>query len=167
MGTNTSLIGTGFLAVVMSLVPMTPHAATQKEAAKTWSNVMYLGGAAGVRGKSLNWANKLTISRDTIVFEGVGKPAIRFEIPTASIRALDYSGHKHANDGAVNAGGVAAGLAGALLGASAKSIDHYVTLEYQLPDGTSSAILLRLHKDNQQEILDALRAVISATERSQ
>jgi hypothetical protein len=33
-----------------------------------------------------------------------------------------------------------------------------------LPDGSPSAVLLRLHKDNQQEIIAALRAVITPTD---
>ncbi|HEU4892028.1 MAG TPA: hypothetical protein VFT47_10790 [Vicinamibacterales bacterium] len=132
-------------------------------APRTWSNIMYLGGAAGVRGKSLDWDNRLTISATAIRFEGTGKHPIRFEISTGSVRALDYSGHKHGN--AEKSGGfLVSGLAGGLIGSSIKSTDHYVILEYLLPDGSPSAVLLRLHKDNQQEIIAALRAVIPATE---
>ena len=137
-----------------------PQTGVPSQTAKTWSNVMYLGGAADVRGKSLDWGSKLTISSDKITFQAKGKNAIRFEIPTASIRVLDYSGHKHANDGAVAAGFLTGGLAGALLGGQAKSVDHYAILEYELADGTPSAVLFRLHKDNHQQIIDALRAVI-------
>ena len=132
-------------------------------APRSWSNVMYLGGAAGIRGKSLEWKNTLTVSATAIRFEGTGKQPIRFEIPTASVRALDYSGHKHGN--AEKSGGfLVSGLAGGLIGSSIKSTDHYVILEYLLPDGSPSAVLLRLHKDNQEEIIAALRAVIPATE---
>ena len=136
---------------------------SQPPAPRTWSNVMYLGGVAGIRGKSLDWKNTLTVSATAIKFEGTGKTPIRFEIATASVRALDYSGHKHVNDGSASTGFLVGGLAGALLGSSAKSIDHYALLEYLLPDGSPSAALLRLHKDNQQEILAALRAVIPPT----
>jgi hypothetical protein len=137
-----------------------PQAGLQPQTAKTWSKVMYLGGAADVRGKSLDWDSKLTISPDRITFQAKGKNAIRFEIPTASVRVLDYSGHKHVNDGAVTAGILTGGLTGALLGAQAKSVDHYAILEYELADGTPSAVLFRLHKDNHKEIIDTLRAVI-------
>ncbi len=122
---------------------------------------MYLGGVAGIRGKSLDWKNTLTVSAAAITFEGTGKRPIRFEIATASVRALDYSGHKHVNDGTVSTGLLVGGLAGALLGSSAKSVDHYVLLDYQLPDGSPSAALLRLHKDNQEEIISALRSVVT------
>jgi hypothetical protein len=148
------------LAFVASAFAQTAQTGVQPQTARTWSNVMYLGGAAAIRGKSLDWGSKLTISSDRITFQGKGKNSIHFEIPTASIRVLDYSGHKHANDGATTAGFLTAGLAGALLGAQAKSIDHYAILEYQLPDGTPSAVLFRLHKNNHQEIIDALRALI-------
>jgi hypothetical protein len=136
---------------------------SQPPAPRTWSNVMYLGGVAGVRGKSLDWNSHLTVSATSIRFEGTGKQPIRFEISTASVRALDYSGHKHGN--AEKSGGfLISGLAGGLIGSSIKSTDHYVILEYLLPDGSPSAVLLRLHKDNQQEIIAALRAVIAPTE---
>jgi hypothetical protein len=150
-----------------TLFQMTTLAASRQEvdkspppAPKTWSNVMYLGGVAGIRGKSLDWKNTLTVSATEIKFEGAGKTPIRFAIETASVRALDYSGHKHVIDGSASSGFLLGGLAGALLGSSAKSIDHYALLEYLLPDGSPSAVLLRLHKDNQQEILATLRAVI-------
>jgi len=153
-----------------TLLQMTASATSQQQvdksqppAPRTWSNVMYLGGVAGVRGKSLDWDNRLTISGTAIRFEGTGKQPIRFEISTASVRALDYSGHKHGN--AEKSGGILiSGLAGGLIGSSIKSTDHYVVLEYLLPDGSPSAVLLRLHKDNQQEIIAALRAVITVTE---
>ena len=150
------------------LLQMMPLASSRQEAGKppppaprTWSNVMYLGGGAGIRGKSLDWKNRLTVSASAIRFEGTGKQPIRFEISTASIRAMDYSGHKRGN---ADNGNFIGGLAGGLIGSSIKSTDHYVLLEYLLPDGSPSAVLLRLHKDNQEEIIAALRAVIPATE---
>jgi hypothetical protein len=146
----------------------TPLAAARQQVEKpspptprAWSNVMYLGGVAGIRGKSLDWNNTLTVSATAIRFEGRGKQPIRFEISTASVRALDYSGHKRGN---ADNGNFIGGLAGGLIGSSIKSTDHYVLLEYLLPDGSPSAVLLRLHKDNQQEIIAALRAVITVTE---
>jgi len=160
----------GVVAVGATLFQKTALATSRQEidkspppAPKTWSNVMYLGGVAGIRGKSLDWKNTLTVSATEIKFAGTGKTPIRFEIATASIRALDYSGHKHVNDGSASTGFLLGGLAGALLGSSAKSIDHYALLEYALPDGSPSAVLLRLHKDNQEEILATLRAVIKPT----
>src|SRR5438093_13325946 len=94
-------VGIGVVAVTATFLQMTALTAFRQEATKsqgvapkTWSNVMYLGGAAGIRGKSLDWGNRLTVSREAITFEGTGKSPIRFEIPTASVRTLDYSGHK-------------------------------------------------------------------------
>jgi len=124
--------------------------------ARTWSNVMYLGGAAGVRGKSLDWDNKLTIGGGKIAFTGKNK--IRFEIETASVRRLDYTGHRHVNEGAVSTGLLLGGLVGMLAGSAVKSTDHYLGLEYTLPDGSTGALLFRLHKENQQEIIDAMHA---------
>ena len=144
------------MAVGASIVHGTQAVPSAQAAARTWSNVMYLGGAAGVRGKSLDWDNKLTIAGDRIMF--VGKNKIRFEIDTKSVRRLDYTGHRHVNDEAAGAGFVAGGLVGMLAGSAFRSTDHYLELEYTLPDGSVGALLFRLHKDNQQEIIDAMHA---------
>jgi hypothetical protein len=132
-----------------------PHSSAAQVADRMWSNVMYLGGVAGVRGKSLDWNNRLTIASDKIVFSG---KTIRFEIETSSVRRLDYKGHQHVNDGAVGAGFAAGGLLGALAGSAARSTDHYLEVGYVLADGSASALLLRLHKDNQEEIIAAMHA---------
>ena len=94
----------GVVVFSAALLQMMPSATSGQEvdksqppAPKTWSNVMYLGGVAGIRGKSLDWKNTLTVSATAIRFEGTGKQPIRFEISTASVRALDYSGHKRGN----------------------------------------------------------------------
>jgi len=144
------------VAVGASFVHSMQALPAAQAAARTWSNVMYLGGAAGVRGTSLDWNNKLTIARDKITFTGKNK--VRFEIETASVRRLDYTGHRHANEGAAAAGFVAGGLIGMFAGSAVRSTDHYLELEYTLPDGSVGALLLRLHKDNQQEIIDAMHA---------
>ena len=123
-------------------------------ASRTWSNVMYLGGADGVRGKSLEWDNKLTIAGEKITFAG---KKVRFEIETASVRGLNYTGHRHMNDGAAGAL-AAAGLIGLLAGSAVKSTDHYLELQYVSADGSTGALLFRLHKDNQQEIINAMHA---------
>jgi|RhiMetdeSRZDD1v2_1073273.scaffolds.fasta_scaffold510886_1 hypothetical protein len=144
------------VAVGASIVHGTQALPAAQGAARTWSNVMYLGGAAGVRGKSLDWDNKLTIAGDKITF--VGKNKIRFDIDTTSVRSLDYRGHRHVNDGAAGAGFAAGGLVGLLVGSAVRSTDHYLELDYTLPDGSAGALLFRLHKDNQQEIIDAMHA---------
>src|SRR5712691_9397981 len=55
---------------------------------------------------------------------------------TASVRRLDYTGHRHANEGAAAAGFVAGGLIGMFAGSPVRSTDHYLELEYMLPDGS-------------------------------
>jgi hypothetical protein len=144
------------VALVAALAPPALAFQTTADAPKNWSNVMYLGGVAGVRGKSLDWDNKLTISKEKIVFSG---KKVAFEIETSAVRRLDYTGHRHVNDGAAASGFVAAGLLGALVGSTAKSTDHYLEVTYALADGTTGGFLLRLHKDNQQQIIDAMHAV--------
>ena len=77
----------GLVVFGATLLQMTASAISRQEAdnsqpfaPKTWSNVMYLGGVAGIRGKSLDWKSKLTVSAAAIKFEGTGKTPIRFEI---------------------------------------------------------------------------------------
>src|SRR5712691_2684212 len=77
---------------------------------------------------------------------------------TASVRRLDYTGHRHANEGAAAAGFVAGCLIGMFAGSPVRSTDHYLELEYMLPDGSVGALSFRLHKENQQEIIDAMHA---------
>jgi len=43
-------------------------------------------------------------------------------------------------------------------GSPVRSTDHYLELEYMLPDGSVGALSFRLHKENQQEIIDAMHA---------
>ena len=74
------------------------------------------------------------------------------------MRRLDYTGHRHINDGGAGTGFVAGGLIGALVGSSAKSTDHYLEVTYTLTDGTAGGFLLRLHKENYQEVIDAMHA---------
>lgn len=150
-------LSAGLTAMVMCFVCLFLPVLSAQGTTKTWTNVMYLGGAVGVRGKSMVWDNVLTVSPDAIKLARKDSVVI-FEIRPSSVQGLTYSGQRHANDGAVIAG-AAAGLAGMLLGSTIKSTDHYVILEYTLPNGSQSAVLLRLHKDNQREILDALRSV--------
>ena len=144
------------VAVATLIAPFARASQTAPAAGKTWSNVMYLGGVAGGRGKSLDWDSKLTISKEKIVFAGKNK--LTFEIDTNSVRRLDYTGHRHMNDGAAATGFIAGGLLGALVGSSAKSTDHYLEVTYTLTDGSTGGFLLRLHKENQQEIIDAMHA---------
>ena len=140
------------VAAAALIVQGAQTSAAAQATARSWSNVMYLGGAAGVRGKSLDWDNKLTIAGDKIIFTGRNK--VRFEIATTAVRRLNYTGHKHVNDGAVST----AGLVGLLAGSAAKSTDHYLEVAYAMSDGTEGALLLRLHKENHQDIIDALHA---------
>jgi hypothetical protein len=69
--------------------------------ATTCAKAMYLGGAVGVRGKSLDWINQLTVSPQAIEFPG---KKVRFHIDPRSVRTLDYTGHKHVNDDAAGGG---------------------------------------------------------------
>jgi len=60
--------------------------------------------------------------------------------------------------GSGRCGFVAGGLIGMFAGSPVRSTDHYLELEYMLPDGSVGALSFRLHKENQQEIIDAMPA---------
>ena len=67
------------VALIAALAPGAEAFQAAAGAAQTWSNVMYLGGVAGVRGKSLDWDNKLTISKEKIVFLTIADDEDMFE----------------------------------------------------------------------------------------
>ena len=139
----------GVAIVCASQIPAAAQAPT-----RTWSSIMYLGGAAGVRGKSLDWDNKLTVGDGKITFVGK-KNNLRFEIETASVRRLDYTGRTHSSEDKAFAF-LVGGLAGIAVASAMRSTDHYLALEYALSDGSVGAVLFRLHKDNRQQIIDAI-----------
>jgi hypothetical protein len=144
------------LALCLLLAQQDAQSVPDADAERSWSKVMYLGGAAGVRGKSMVWQNKLTVSERVIRLSHKGR--VLFEIPPASANAITYRSHRHANAQALGVAVAAVGLAG-LMALAAKSTDHDVLLEYAFTDGTPSGVLLRLHKDNYGEILAALHRV--------
>jgi hypothetical protein len=144
------------------LIPFSRAGEWQGSAAETsWKNVQYLGGALGVRGTWHNWDNKLVVSEKIIQLSLKRGPTI--EIDPANVVALSYAGKrlfpdvKKKNAAEVAATVLTLGLFG-LAADSRGPMSHYIAIEYLLPDGRSSAILVRAHKDNYQAILKALRS---------
>jgi hypothetical protein len=139
-------------ALAACLVGLSPRTLSAQEGTKSWTKVMYLGGAVGVRGKSTTWDGTLTVSPQSIKLMRQFVDAPVFEIDPLSVTEVTYSGQKRVSDAAM----VAGGLVGAVL---VKSKDHYVTIDFKLPDGTQGAVLLRLDKEMAQEIVDTVRQV--------
>jgi hypothetical protein len=146
---RSALVGAA-LAAGLSGVPMWTLSA--QDTAKTWAKVMYLGGAVGVRGKSTTWDATLTVSPQSIKLTRQFIDVPVFEIDPSRVTEVTYAGQRRLSDGAMLAGGVV----GMVL---VKSNDHYVMLDFKLPDGTAAAVLLRLDKELAQEIQDAIRQV--------
>lgn len=157
--------------VVLGLVTEGRQAITGQEvgaepAAQTWTNVRYLGGGSGVtrnpkRRYSL-WADRLTVSSKMIELRLQDGQSI--EIDPARVTALTYNGRKFMREELVGLAMVspAAGLLAPLL--APRSTEHYIVIEYQLPSGLQSGILLRAHKGNHAVIFQALKSVTKITE---
>lgn len=124
---------------------------------QTWTKVQYLGGALGVQGKVPFWKNPLTISPKRITLQIYKGPLI--EIDPSRVTAIGYTGHVMNRDETVD-NLTKWGLVGpALLVLAVKSKSHYIGIEYLLPDNRKSGVLLRVDKNNYQEIVDALKEV--------
>ena len=125
---------------------------------RTWTRVQYHGGALGTEGASPTWNNSLTISNRAIALTNGGR--LLFEINPNWVTALSYEGLTLVTGNEVAARSAVSGaielIPGLLL---LHRKDHYLAIEYRLPDGRLSAVLLRLDKGNYQEIRDALHDV--------
>ncbi len=124
--------------------------------AHSWNKVQYLGGAAGVRARSPTWDNRLTVGPQSV--EVRFRDGTRVEVRTDQIIAITYEGMRWKRLGL-----------GALFWPSPLGVPvmnalrgtaHFIAIEYALPGGGHSAVLLRAHKDNYQEIAAALRSVV-------
>lgn len=140
------------IGLTLSLCLALPARAQDPQNIGSWAKVMYLGGAVGVTGKSMTWDGTITVSPKSIRLTRQFIDTPTFDIDTSSVTELVSADQRHVNDGAAAALGL---LGGALI----KSTDRYVTIFFAMPDGTKSAVLLRLDKGNAQAIMDALHAV--------
>jgi hypothetical protein len=81
------------------------------------------------------------------------------EIDPEWVTALHYSGSKAVRAGTSSAVMMAAPVVGLLIMTAAKSTSHHIGIEYVLPDGRSTGILIRADKKNYTAILEALKVV--------
>lgn len=166
------------LLIVESAVP-------QKEGSekRTWTKVQYLGGALGVRREAVTWKNVLLVSSEVIQLSS--KDKVLFEIDPKRVTALAYERQKLFTRSEI-AGGAAGGVTQSVSTAAAtgtavapavgaavvvpfivvmmNSAEHYIAIEYTLPDGRASGVLLRADKSNFKDIVRALRSVTGITE---
>ncbi len=136
---------------------------------RTWRKVQYLGGALGVPKKSLTWKNDLVVSPEVIQLSSKGR--VLFRIDPKQVTALAYERQRvwkpsHVAGAALIGAATPFGAAPlAILSlASKNNTEHYIAIEYTLPDGHGSGVLLRADKSNFKEIVSALRSVTGVTE---
>jgi hypothetical protein len=132
--------------------------AQERAGEQTWTRVQYHGGALGVEETSRNWKNRLTVSPGAITLTD-GK-RVFFEIPPDRVTALAYQGVNYVTGKEVAYHSVLEGAFALIPGLFLlHQKDHFLAIEYKLPDGRPSAVLLRLHKENFRQIQEALHAV--------
>jgi len=153
--TRVLLAGSIFVALASLAGPARTSLSAQ-DGTQSWTKVMYMGGAVGVRGKSTDWDSTLTVSPRSISLTRKSVDGPIFDIDPSSVTEVTYTGDQRRNEGAVAAGGVLAGV-------FVKSKDHYLTLDFDAPGGVKAAVLLRLDKGTAEEIIDA---VLAATNTS-
>jgi hypothetical protein len=156
------------LLALMAAAPVDPllgGSAAQSEPReadrRTWREVMYLGGAQGVRGVSDDWGNTLTVSGTKI--EMSLRDGQSFAIDHAKITSVSYRANKRASLLKGAAVGALVGLVtsfvtgGAVIGAGgATSTDHHLTILFTLPNGRPGGVRLRLHKENYEDVIRAI-----------
>lgn len=122
----------------------------------TFDRVQYLGGAAGFRGTSYRWDNKLTVSPTRIQMKD-RKGVLLFEIEPFRISRLSYIDDSN--------GSVPPPPSSPWDFVPFRVVDpprttraehHLIALEYVLDDCRPAAVLLRAHKDNYKEVMTAL-----------
>lgn len=124
---------------------------------QSWNRVQYIGGAIGVSVGTPTWQNTLTVSPRLIQLKLQDNRMI--EIDPEWVTALRYSGSKAVRAGTSSAVMMAAPVVGILIMTAAKSTSHHIGIEYVLPDGRSTGILICADKKNYTAILEALKTV--------
>src|SRR5713101_2317802 len=91
------LVGVGLLACLVS----SALAQSAQDIGGTWTKVMYLGGAVGVRGTATIWDGTLTVSPHSVKLTREFIDAPIFDIDPSSVTELDFWGQKRGNDVAI------------------------------------------------------------------
>lgn len=131
---------------------------------RTWTKVQYFGGGVGITTnpkRLATWNNKLTISSKMIELKLEDGQSI--EIDPARVTAIAYRGRKFLREELLGLA-VISPAAVLLPFLTPKSTQHYIGIQYQLPSGLPSGLLVRAHKDNHVAILEALKSVTNVAE---
>lgn len=127
---------------------------------QSWTKIVYISGASEafslVRPVKATWDNMLVVSSSLIGLKL--RDGTRIQIDPTRVHLLMYYGASYKTSPGTKAISLALyGPAGLVFWRSPK--DHFIVMEYTLADGRASGILLRAHKDNFKQVLDALTQV--------
>ncbi len=134
-------------------------------AERTWGRLLYLGGAIGVPGdpatahrKGSDWRNTLTVSCDSVKLLLRNSRTIEFAPRqiTGVARGSRYLTEDRSSIGELILFGP---VFGPLLALGERSKAHFIAIEYTLPDGRRTGVLLRTDKKNHEAIFSALETV--------
>ena len=123
---------------------------------RSWDRVQYLGGAIGVSAGIPSWRNTLTVSPGAIQLRLEGGRLIA--IDPERVTSLYYAGSRAPRTGPATAAMMVAPPVGLMILFGSRSTSHHIGIEYTLPDGRSTGVLIQADKKNYTEILEALRA---------
>jgi hypothetical protein len=122
----------------------------------SFNKVRYNGGTLQTSVDPEDWNNTLTVTSDLITF--TLKDGQVLLIKPSQITGLGYGQEAHRRVGTMIALGILVAPV-ALFGLLHKTRKHFVSIEFDTPDGKKSALLLQAHKDNYRAMLVALKGV--------
>jgi len=122
----------------------------------SFNRVRYNGGTLQTSVDPEDWNNTLTVTSDLITF--TLKDGQVLQIKPSKVTGLGYGQEAHRRVGTMIALGILVAPV-ALFGLLHKTRKHFVSIEFETPDGKKSALLLQADKDNYRALLVALKGV--------
>lgn len=122
----------------------------QSAGGSSWNKIRYQGGTVEARVNPFDWNTTLTLKPDGLELLFAGRK--RLSIPRAEIGTVAYGSRafRRVADTSLL-------LPLSLFGVLYKSKDHMVSIEFKTADGKNGAVLLMVHKDHVQGLLQALK----------
>ena len=128
---------------------------------QTWDKVKYMGGGPDVtttnwerrRFAPLTWNSRLTVSAQAIELKLADGRAI--QIDPARVTAVGYNGRTYVR-------GELTAIIVILPWLVPQKVQHYISIQYTLPSGLESGLLLQAHKNNYEAIFAAVKSVTGA-----
>ena len=140
----------GLLVAGVGSGQVKPNSQTQ-----SWNKIRYQGGTVEAKVNPFDWNTTLTLRQGELELVFAGRK--RVVIPVADVMTVSYGqkAYRRVADMAVLS---VFATPVALFGLLHKSKDHIVSVEYRMPDGKTGAVLLTVHKDQYEGLLQALQA---------